>query len=411
MGMRRVSLAAAVAMLWVALGAEQPAAAQSGALSGRAVQALAWFGGTAYAGTDAGLFRLTAAGWSAVSAVPSTRRVNALAVDGAQFIAGTDVGAIRSGDGNVWQSAGLSGQSVDALASQGGVLLAGTGHEGSSDGLALRSDDGGTTWAPATTVPAAEGMPGAMAQAVLAPVGGDGAWAGTAGSGALRSADGRGAWSDASAGLGSRWVTALWRDPASPSTLLAGTDDGLYQRGGGAASWSAAAFPQQDPWIQALATAGNGAALAGTYDGGVYQRSGGGWTALATGLPSVLSLLAVPADQGGGVLAGSFDGVACIACRSTLGAAASAPARPGATPLPPVANRPGASSAARAAGATSATPAAAAAKASAAAAPGTAGGASPRGGGGLPPAGWVIVAILLAASAGLTARGVRRRGT
>jgi ligand-binding sensor domain-containing protein len=407
-----VRTVAALAAIVAAVGVQQPTAAQSGAspaLSGRAVQALAWFGGTAYAGTDAGLFRLTSSGWTAVSAVPSTRKVNALAVEGATLVAGTDTGAIRSGDGAVWTAAGLNGQSVDSLSAQGGVLLAGTGHEGLADGLAVRSDDGGATWAPATTLPAAERMPGAAVQAVLAPAAAQPAWAGTAGSGALRSSDGRGGWSDASAGLGSRWLTSLWRDPAS-LTVLAGTDDGLYQRGAGSTSWTAAPFPQQDPWVEALATATSGAPLAGTYDGAVYQRSGAGWTALGTGLPSILSLLAVPADQGGGVVVGSFDGAACLGCRSTLGAAA-APASPraGATPLPPVAARPGASSVARAAGATPsgvaggvATPSAAADQsAAAAAAPGG-------GGGGLPAAVWVVVALLLAASAGLTAWGIRR---
>lgn len=389
-----------------------PAGAATPPLSGKTVQALAWFGGAAYAGTDQGLYRLGASGWTAASSVPSTVSVQALAVVGSTLLAGTDNGAIRSGDGSVWASAGLSGQNVISFAVSGGTVLAGTGHDGGSDGAALRSDDAGQTWSPATTLPAAMGLPGAPVQAVLPPASGQPALAGTAGSGVLHSASGSGGWSDDSAGLSSRWITALWRDPAAPGSVLAGTDDGLDQSSGGA--WSLASFPQQDPWIQALATATGGGPLAGTYDGGVYQRSGGRWSTLASGLPSVLSLVAVPQAQGGGVLAGTFDGAYCIGCSSSLSPAGAPPAsaRPGATPLPPVAARPGASGKAgtasgspSAGGSAGATPGGASAGAGAL---GTAGAGGSGGGTGVPHLVWYIAAALVALSGALTAWGVRR---
>ncbi len=401
----------ALAPLLLLVAASPARAAAPTALAGRAVQALAWFGGTAYAGTDEGLYRLGASGWAAVSQVPSTRSVQALAVVGSTMVAGLDDGAIRSVDGATWSSAGLSGHSAPRPPARGATLLAGTGHEGRSDGLALRSDDVGSTWAPSTTLSAAEGMPGARVQAVLAPASGQPAVAGTAGSGLLRSADGRGGWSDASAGLSSRWVTSLWRDPASPSTVLAGTDDGLDQSGGGA--WSLAAFPEQDPWVQALATSSSGAPLVGTYDGAAYQRGGSGWTALGSGLPSVLSLAAVPPAEGGGVLAGTFDGVFCLGCSGGLAAAGAAPsARPGATALPPVAARPGQSPGASPAAGVGATSPLAAITATATATAGATG--APAGdntghsGSGLPPYLYALGAALVGLSGVVTARGRRR---
>ena len=403
---------AAAAVLAVAGMCSLPAPAAAAApLSGRSVQALAWFGGTAYAGTDGGLFRLGGSGWVAVPAVPPTRSVQALVVAGTALVAGTDDGAIRSTDGSVWTSAGLSGQSVDSLDAAAGSLFAGTGVEGSANGLALRSDDGGASWAPATAVPAAEGMPGPAVQAILGAASGQPAWAGTAGSGADTSSDGRGGWSDGSAGLGSHWVTALWRDPGAPVHVLAGTDDGLDQRSGGGA-WTPVAFPQQDPWVQALATGAGGAPLAGTYDGAVFQQSAGAWRMLGSGLQSVLSLLAVPAAQGGGVLAGTFDGVACLGCSSGVAAGGAAPtARPGATPLPPVAQRPGAlAHPPTPPAALSPAPGSVAGSPQGGGAGGSGGGGAPGGGGSGPPhALYLVGAGLVAISAVITALG-RRRG-
>jgi len=408
--MRRAALVPAACLAAACCAqAPLPARAATTGLSGLSVQALAWFGGTAYAGTDEGLYRLAGSQWTAVTQVPSTESVQALAVVGSTLVAGTDAGAIRSGDGSVWSSAGLSNQNVASLAASGSVLIAGTGHDNGADGAAFRSDDAGQTWSPATALPATEGLPGAQVQAVLQPATGQPALAGTAGGGAFHSATGSGGWSDDSSGLSSRWVTAFWRDPANPAAVLAGTDDGLDQSSGGA--WSTAAFPVADPWVQALAGAADGSPLAGTYDGGVYQRRGGAWTSLAGGLPSVLSLVAVPAAQGGGVLAGTFDGVHCIACSASLGAAAPpATSRPGATPLPAAGSRPGQSG-------TAARPStSASAGASAGTTPqgtpvaGVAGGSTPGGGsGGVNPV-YLIGAGLVALSGVITWLGRRRSG-
>src|SRR5437867_4627342 len=94
---RRLLAVAVAACAAVSLGA--PAAAADAPLVHHAVQALAWFGGTAYAGTDAGLFRLQAGTWTVVSQIPPNRRVNALAVVGSTLVAATDTGVIRSSDG------------------------------------------------------------------------------------------------------------------------------------------------------------------------------------------------------------------------------------------------------------------------------------------------------------------------
>jgi len=270
-------------------------------------------------------------------------------VSGPWLLAGTEDGAVRTQDGSTWVSAGLGGERVASLSVAGGTLLAGTGHDAPADGIVQRSDDSGASWRPATSTPVLLGLPGETVQAVLAPSGATPALAGTAGGGALRSGDGRGGWS-ATSGMSTGWVTAFWRDPAS-GAVLAGSDDGLYAWGG--STWTAVAFPQANPWVQALATASSGRPLAGTYDGAVYERSpAGGWTPLATGLPSVLSVLAV---SGGGVLVGTSDGLACAGCPASIAATSAGPggggagSRPART-LPPPGARAGTTASAQAAG-------------------------------------------------------------
>lgn len=323
------------------------AAVQSNPLADRRVESLVSFGGRIFAGTDAGLYELGSDGaWSAAGGPIGGREVSALAVSGSWLVAGTESGALRSPDGTTWQAAGLGGEQVDSLSAAGGTVLAGSGTESGGNGVVQRSDDSAGTWTAAPANPVVSGLPGEPVQAVLVPSGGLPAWAGTSGGGALYSADGTRGWTRTS-GMRTSDVTAFWRDPATASALLAGSDDGLYAWDG--SRWVAVGFPQSDPWVTALATGGDGHPLLGTFTGEVFARgAGGGWTQRASGLSSVYSLLAV---AGGGVLVGTDAGVACIDCPSNLAAAASpGPPRSGAASAPPVASRPGTTSAAPPAG-------------------------------------------------------------
>lgn len=395
------------ACLSLPLAATVPAAAAA-PLSGSSVLSLASFGGRLYAGTDSGLEVQSGSRWSAVGGPIAGREVNALVASGGWLLAATDSGVLRSQDGLAWSAAGLNGERVASLSAGGGTLLAGSGTESSKTGIVQRSDNLGGSWSPAAgTAPLLLGLSGDVVQAVLAPQGSLGAWAGTGGDGAFHSTDGRGSWSAASSGMASSWVTSFWLDPGT-GRLLAGSDDGLYAWSGSA--WSAVAFPQQDPWVQVLATGPGGRPLAGTYDGGVFDRdTAGHWSSMASGLPSVLSLLAL---SGGGVLVGTSDGLSCIACPSGVpvpAAGQSSGAKPAAS-LPPPAARAGATAAAgRSTASASASGAAASSPDAGLGAGAAVAGTGSSGGSGV-PARWWIAGGLVALSALLFAAGrVRAR--
>ena len=399
--------AASLVIVLLVAGAHSAAAATS-ALSNTTVYSLASFDGRLWAGTDSGLYTLgsgSGATWTAVGGPLSGREINALAVSDGWLVAGTENGAVRTQDGSSWVASGLTGHRVASLSASGATLLAGTGQDNPGDGYVLRSDNSGGSWTSVPLTPALQGLPGQMVQAVLVPSGSSPAWAGTAGGGALRSSSGNGGWSSTS-GMQSPEVTAFWRDPAS-GRLLAGTDFGLYAWSGSA--WTQAAFPQDQPWVQVLATGADGHAVVGTIDGLVFtQTASGSWTQRAAEPSSVYSLLSL---QGGGLLVGTSDGVSCIACPASVAAAASSPGAKGAhaaPSLPPPDARPGvtahpgasASSSAGAFGDVATTPGA------------LVGGDSSGGGssGGAGPLRWIIVGVLAALSATLFAVGrVRSR--
>jgi hypothetical protein len=388
-------LVAAATLLSAGLRAT-PAAAAGNVLSNHRVESLASFGGRIFAGTDSGLYVLGSNGaWTAVGGPIAGREVAALAVSGSWLVAGTESGVLRSGDGTTWTASGLNGAQVDSLSASGGTLLAGTGTEAGGNGFVRRSDDSGATWTSAPLTPALSGLPGQMVQAVLVANGSSPAWAGTAGGGALRSADGSGSWSSSS-GMQSSEVTAFWRDPASASRVLGGTDMGLYSWNG--STWTAVSVPTSQPvWVQALATGADGHVLLGDIDGDVFaQGSGGGWTLRAHEPSSVFSLLV----SGGGILVGTDAGVACISCPASLAAAASpGPKRSGSATAHPATARPG-STAAAGSSASATGPALAGASSDAAggaSSGGTTGTTGDQGGGG--SLRWWIVGGLVALSA------------
>src|SRR6266516_769946 len=75
---------------------------------------------------------------------------------------------------------------------------------------------------------------------VIDPVTPSTAFAGTLGSGVLKTTAGGTSWATANPGLATTNVLALAIDPATPSTLYAGTDAGVYKSIDGGRSWAVA---------------------------------------------------------------------------------------------------------------------------------------------------------------------------
>jgi photosystem II stability/assembly factor-like uncharacterized protein len=104
----------------------------------------------------------------------------------------------------------------------------------------------------------------------------------------FKSIDGGATWQAASAGLPDAAVRALAVDPTAPSTLYAGTDStGVFKSLDGGATWQAASSGLTDPVVRALALdpATPTTLYAGT-DAGVFKSLDGGatWQAASMGL-------------------------------------------------------------------------------------------------------------------------------
>jgi hypothetical protein len=243
------------------------------------VTALAAKDGLALAGTAAGLFQRNESGaWQRVD-VPGTD-VQAVAFDehGKSIAMGTGAAVgVSSDGGRTWQRAELetSGR-VTALGVAGNNILAGT----DTNGVFLSTNQG-KNWAHV-------GLEGQMVLAVH----GD----------KLAGTD-QGLWER---GSGSKWrklpldavVTALCM---AGDSLLAGTEEeGLFRSGDGGATWVKCGV---DEGINALAANGK-RALAGTSSGLVFQSTDAGrsWSPLEQ-LPTAVMSLAVDGDCG---LAGTY---------------------------------------------------------------------------------------------------------
>jgi photosystem II stability/assembly factor-like uncharacterized protein len=116
------------------------------------------------------------------------------------------------------------------------------------------------------------------------------AFAGTTGSGVLKTTDGGASWAITSAGLPTNNVLALAIDPTRPSTLYAGTDVGVFKSTDGGQSWAAAnggldGAPQIVVSALAIDPASPTTVYAST-SGGVFKTTNGAasWTSINAGL-------------------------------------------------------------------------------------------------------------------------------
>lgn len=125
---------------------------------------------------------------------------------------------------------------------------------------------------------------------VIDPVAPSNAFAGTIGSGVLKTTDGGASWAAANAGLPTANVLALAIDPATPSTLYASTDVGIFKSTDGGQGWAAAnaglgGAPQIVVNALAVDPTSPTTLYAGT-SGGVFKTTNGAasWTSINAGL-------------------------------------------------------------------------------------------------------------------------------
>jgi cysteine-rich repeat protein len=136
----------------------------------------------------------------------------------------------------------------------------------------------------------------------------------------LRSLDGGSSWNAINTGLTYTNVFALAINPATPSTLYAGTG-GVFQSLNGGSSWQATALTDSIAVALAINPATPTTLYAGTDGGDVFQSTNGGssWTGVSTGLPDYplsvyaeVSALAINPTTPTTLYAGTLAGV----CRS-----------------------------------------------------------------------------------------------
>jgi len=142
------------------------------------------------------------------------------------------------------------------------------------------------------------------------------AFAGTTGSGVLKTVDGGATWATANAGLPTTNVLTLAIDPAIPSTLYAGTDVGVFKSSDGGQSWSAAngglaGAPQIVVNALAIDPGSPTTLYAGT-SGGIFKTTNGAasWTSINAGLSGLAArVIAVDPTQPSTVYIGVDDNV------------------------------------------------------------------------------------------------------
>jgi uncharacterized repeat protein (TIGR02543 family) len=117
-------------------------------------------------------------------------------------------------------------------------------------------------------------------------------FAGTVGSGVLRSTDSGATWMAVNAGLYTPWIECIAIDPAHPDTAYAGTfGGGVYRTTDAGSTWTSVRTGLSDPRVNSLAIdpLTPTTLYAGTVGGGVFRTTDSGttWTAVRTGLTTV----------------------------------------------------------------------------------------------------------------------------
>lgn len=305
-------VAAALPNQWTAIGPYAPGGSVHAVVPDRANA------GTIYIGTDGGVFKSVDGGasWGAVNFGLTGFSVSALVPDPlapGTLYAGTNVGVFKTfNGGSEWlpQRTGLGAIAVAALAvdpASPQVLYAGT-----TSGGVFRSTDGAATWTASSN-----GLGSADVRAVVvAPASAPRTvWAATA-AGVSISSDGGSTWSLAP-GF-SRPVRALAVDPATPSTLYAGTDEplspgGIFKSTDGGHTWISSGSGLGSIAILSIAVSptATSTVFAGTQGAGVFvtRDAGVSWSPLG-GSPATTQAIALdPSGATPTVWAGAPDGL------------------------------------------------------------------------------------------------------
>lgn len=280
----------------------------SAAYSGAAVWAVSSNSGVLFAGTNGdGVYSSTnnGANWTQTSVgINNINTPAILLASGTDVFAGAFLGGIfrSTNEGVSWSqmNSGLTNIAVQALASNGANLFAGT--SGSGGGV-FTSTNNGANW---TLV--SNGITNNNVTSFA--IDGSTIFAGTYGGGVFSSINNGTNWTAVNTGLSNTTVQALLKDN---SGLYAGTYyGGVFKSINGGASWTAANNGLSNLNVNTLATNGT-RILAGTYGGVFFSTdAGANWVATNSGLTnlSVLSL----AVSGPYVFAGTEGGGVYFSC-------------------------------------------------------------------------------------------------
>ena len=274
---------------------------------------------TLYASTfDAGLFRSTNGGvsWTWASHGLTTNRVTAVTPDStnpSMVYAATPDGVFKSIDrGSNWQhlNAGMDRISIHRVVVD--LFVPGTLYAATNGHGVYRSDDGGATWAPASS-----GLINLLVPSIVQGASAGALYAGTIGAGIERTTDGGRTWSGGTTPqIVDNFLLGFAVNPRDPSVLYAATSGQgvLKSTNGGIDWWPASNGLEGTTLLSLLIDAQHPDILyAGTVGGGVFYTTTGGaaWKPLNDGLFNnvVTSLALNPADstqlfagtEGGGV--------------------------------------------------------------------------------------------------------------
>ena len=276
---------------------------------------------TVYAGTDIGLFKSTDGGtsWTILTVDPNSASVLSLVVlpGSSTILAGRDDGVWRSTDGGAtWTHLDPGSVGVIyawALDPGSPTTVYGAGYggpSGTTQGVAWMSTDGGVTW----TVYGSSNVPLPVFESiVVSPAPGSTAAVGTDSGvyGSFIHPGGRYEWVTNNA-LAGQVVWALAIDPASATTMFAGTDaSGLFKSTDGGVTWSrVSALPAASVYVLKFDPASPATFYAGT-NAGLFRSTDGGatWTALNAGLTNlVVNAFAIAPGSPPTLYAGIFGG-------------------------------------------------------------------------------------------------------